>query len=508
VKERLISALKRAARLEQTTATRDFEVAAAAEREHWAAELRCALGRVSEPERTTPLFRALAAELELPRRSEPGEQRPLDAGRLATWAERAEALGSRELALALRARVARRRELDRRLAWLEHGTLDAELARLDPERDSDQIYVHLLRTFRVESRIVETLAINRVATWPSLALFLRSTREAEQRPLSRFLDTYALFANFFEWGAESARGSASIRRINQIHGRYYLPNDGMKYVLLDTVFTWLDGIERIGHRPLGRVEREGFFQAHLRLGRAMQIAELSSDSNEMCAWFRRINAERAVHTPFKTKTFETFVGNSFGSATEERDALLLAARVAMDDDYRAALGYAAPTPDETQAVRDAVRAVAADAPALRGGWLRSLERTPLSSEPRLPEQIGVSARAAPLPQAHPGHANAGYPEGQTPALDATSAAGMHLPLYSWEEIRREQRKGNTWIVLDGDVYDVSGWLEQHPGGAARLREWAGRDATLEFAAAPHDALTRVLRLNYRIGRLDPESRDT
>jgi predicted heme/steroid binding protein len=137
-----------------------------------------------------------------------------------------------------------------------------------------------------------------------------------------------------------------------------------------------------------------------------------------------------------------------------------------------------------------------------------LERTPLHPTPRPADQIGVSARAVALPRVEPEQSNGGYPERQTPVLDAKHAARMELPVYTWAEIRRGGVGGRTWIVLDGDVYDVSGWLEQHPGGAERLREWAGRDATKAFAAARHDALTRVLRLNYRIGRLsEAERRD-
>jgi cytochrome b involved in lipid metabolism len=369
--------------------------------------------------------------------------------------------------------------LEQRLGWLERGTSPLELETLDPVRDSDRIYHHLLCTFRAESRLAETLAINRVATWESLALFLRSTGEAEQRPLPRFFDTYALFANFFEWGEHSQRGSAAVRRINQIHGRYHLPADGMKYVLLNTAFTWLDSIDRIGHRPLSELEREGFFQAHLRLGRAMMIDGLSADREEMYAWFRAINARNAFHTAFKTDTFETFVGNSFGAALRERDLLIDAARVAMDEQYRAALGYAAPGVELTRSVRSAVLRVAEQVRALaRPSWVRSLEATPFRSAGSRPEELGVSERSVRLP-----------------------ATSQDLPVYAWDEIRRHRSATNVWLVIDGEVYDVSAFAAQHPGGAERLYLWAGRDATAAFGAAAHSQATRVLRLNYRIGRV-------
>jgi cytochrome b involved in lipid metabolism len=393
-------------------------------------------------------------------------------------------------------------ELESRAAWLEHGTSPAQLQALDPVEDSDRIYQHLLGSFRAESRLAETLAINRVATWESLLLFLRSTREAEHNSVERFFDTYALFANFFEWGEHSRRGSAAVRRINQIHGRYYLPNAGMKYVLLNTAFTWLDVIDRIGHCPVSRLEREGFFHAHVRLGRAMHVQGLSHNYAEMYAWFEQINADNARYTRLKAETFELFVGNSFGPAGAERDVMLRAVRVAMDETYRAALGYAAPEAEELEALRAAARRLAAELHARPfAPRLRSLERTGRRAELSGPEQLGVSARSSALPVVRPAAANAGYPEQQRPLGAATEAAPMQLPVYDWAEIRRHASASSTWLVIDGEVYDVSGWLEQHPGGADLLRAWAGKDASAAFHAAGHAALTLVLRLNYRIGRV-------
>jgi predicted heme/steroid binding protein len=495
VQDRSSLALFRAARLEQPTFSAVWDAAVAEERAGWGAELRAALGRVSDAERSSLAFRRLAGELE-------SDQTQPSAHAIAPWVANVDLSNTPELARVVQDFTARGRELEARFVWLQNGTSPEELEALDPLRDSDRIYHSLLGTFRVEGRVVETLAINRVATWESLALFLRSTREAERRPLPRFLDTYALFANFFEWGEQSQRGGAAIRRINQIHGRYYLPNEGMKYVLLNTAFTWLDGIDRIGHRPLSALERRGFLEAHLRLGRAMHIRELDADASALEEWFRQINRSNARHTPFKTETFETFVGNSFGQATEERDALLLAARAAMDDDYRAALGYAAPSADELRRVRGAVQAAVARARELCVPcYVRSLERVPQCEEPKKPAQLGVDARSPALPQANPFAHNAGYPDTQRPVSHSSSAQGMDLPVYAWSEVRQHDGGDSTWIVIDGEVYDVSGWLEHHPGGAERLRQWGGRDASRAFREVAHSQLTHVFRLNYRVGRV-------
>jgi hypothetical protein len=394
--------------------------------------------------------------------------------------------------------------LEARAAWLRGGTAGAALASLDPERDSDRIVHHLMSTFRIESRLVETLAINRVSTWECLSLFLRSTGEAEHNSAARFFDTYALFANFFEWGLESQRGEAALRRMNTIHGRYYLPNEGMKYVLLNTAFTWLDGIDRLGHRRLSRLERVGFFLAHVRLGKAMNIANLQDDYDAMYAWFVEVNAANAFSTPLKRDTFETFVKNSLGAEREQFGALRLALSVGMDDHYRAALDYATPTPRQVAQVRGAVgRLVVTESTRPPGAWVRSLSVPPGRARCPRPEALGVADRSSDLPGPAPGTENGGYPQSQCPLQQASDAAPLALPAYDWAMLRRQVAAGRRLLVIEGEVHDVGGWLRYHPGGCEALGQWLGRDATAAFRQAGHSALTEVYRLNYRVGRMSP-----
>lgn len=391
-------------------------------------------------------------------------------------------------------------DLDARARWLQDGTTSAELERLDPRVHCDRIHHHLLATYRVESRIAETLAINRVACQRSLSLFLRSTGEAEHNARARFVDTYALFANFFEWGSGSVRGSAAVRRMNEIHGRYYLPNEGMKYVLLNTAFTWLDAIDRVARRPLRPVERLGFFHAYVTLGRALRIEGLSHDVQEMRAFFSDQNARSARPAPFKTRTFEAFVRNSLGSVVADWPALRLSLSVGMDDDYRAALGYPTPAEAESQAVVAAIAQLSARlGNATQGVYLRSLEER--AGAGRSPNELGVSRRSTRLPALTSSGDNAGYPSGLCPVSAARPVSETPLPAYAWHQIRRRVAGGAAWLVIEGDVYDVGPLLDHHPGGETPLREHLGRDATRAFRSAGHGPLTETLRLNFRVGRL-------
>src|SRR5262245_58499313 len=38
--------------------------------------------------------------------------------------------------------------------------------------------------------------------------------------------------------------------------------------------------------------------------------------------------------------------------------------------------------------------------------------------------------------------------------------------FTWEEIQQHTSPGDLWLVIDHKVYDVSQWMDEHPGGDA------------------------------------------
>ncbi|KAK7926666.1 cytochrome b5-like heme/steroid binding domain-containing protein [Apiospora marii] len=63
----------------------------------------------------------------------------------------------------------------------------------------------------------------------------------------------------------------------------------------------------------------------------------------------------------------------------------------------------------------------------------------------------------------------------------------------------------VYFAIDGYVYNMTGYLDVHPGGLATLQEYAGRDASAAFAAShPADLLTRSPSDSLRIGRMVDE----
>jgi cytochrome b involved in lipid metabolism len=44
---------------------------------------------------------------------------------------------------------------------------------------------------------------------------------------------------------------------------------------------------------------------------------------------------------------------------------------------------------------------------------------------------------------------------------------------------------DCWIILENKVYDVSSYLDEHPGGISKIMEFAGIDATAAFESQGH-----------------------
>ncbi|XP_018426594.1 PREDICTED: cytochrome b5 isoform X2 [Nanorana parkeri] len=77
--------------------------------------------------------------------------------------------------------------------------------------------------------------------------------------------------------------------------------------------------------------------------------------------------------------------------------------------------------------------------------------------------------------------------------------------YTLEEIQKNNHSKSTWIILHHKVYDVTKFLEEHPGGEEVLREQAGGDATETFEDIGHSTDARNMSKDFIIGELHPET---
>ncbi|CUS21753.1 LAQU0S03e10000g1_1 [Lachancea quebecensis] len=62
-----------------------------------------------------------------------------------------------------------------------------------------------------------------------------------------------------------------------------------------------------------------------------------------------------------------------------------------------------------------------------------------------------------------------------------------------KEVMLHNKPDDCWIVLNGEVYDVTSFLQTHPGGAARIMEIAGNDATRKFYSIHSDSTLEKMK---------------
>ena len=53
-------------------------------------------------------------------------------------------------------------------------------------------------------------------------------------------------------------------------------------------------------------------------------------------------------------------------------------------------------------------------------------------------------------------------------------------MFTRKEVSTHNTDNDAWIIIRGDVYDVTDFKESHPGGKKVVMRYAGKDATEEF----------------------------
>jgi L-lactate dehydrogenase (cytochrome) len=82
---------------------------------------------------------------------------------------------------------------------------------------------------------------------------------------------------------------------------------------------------------------------------------------------------------------------------------------------------------------------------------------------------------------------------------------MSKPI-SYEEVQKHKTKESCWVILYGNVWDVTSFLPSHPGGANIILKLAGQDATSEYDPIhPPGTLEDNLSPSCNLGPIDPST---
>ncbi|PHH80996.1 hypothetical protein CDD83_3656 [Cordyceps sp. RAO-2017] len=79
-------------------------------------------------------------------------------------------------------------------------------------------------------------------------------------------------------------------------------------------------------------------------------------------------------------------------------------------------------------------------------------------------------------------------------------------IFDAADVAEHKTRDSCWVILYGNVYDVTDFLPCHPGGANIILKLAGRDATEDYDPVhPPGTLEENLKPEAKLGRVNPDS---
>lgn len=249
---------------------------------------------------------------------------------------------------------------------------------LDPET----AYVEIYRTvvaheFPWDMNQALSFALFRTYAVPGIGRLLDATGEFTDRVQKRYDDTALLLEPPSRYGFDHPEARAAIRRINQMHRAYDIPDHEFRYVLSTFVVVpkrWLDDY---GKRPLTPVEERASVNYYRALGRHMNIPDIPETYAGFAELMDSYEAEHFGYDEGGRRVADATLAlmRTFYARPLRRPAGLFA-RALMDQPLLDAFRYDAPPRTVQRAGRAALRA--------RGVLLRAF---PARREPKLIEDI-------------------------------------------------------------------------------------------------------------------------
>jgi cytochrome b involved in lipid metabolism len=57
---------------------------------------------------------------------------------------------------------------------------------------------------------------------------------------------------------------------------------------------------------------------------------------------------------------------------------------------------------------------------------------------------------------------------------------IYTSAYTLEQVTEHNKQDDTWVIINNKVYDVSSFVEKHPGGPDKILNVAGQEVTEKF----------------------------
>lgn len=218
-------------------------------------------------------------------------------------------------------------------------------AGLDPAVDFEEIS-RLVAQYDFPWDLEQALsfALFRTYAVPSIGRLLYDTGEFTERTQKRHDDTALLLGAIVDEGLETVDGHAAIRRMNQMHGRYSISNDDLRYVLATFVVMPNRWINRYGWRRTTEAEDCAGVAYYRRLGQLMGIKEIPETLADFEQLLDSYEAEHFAHDAKSRAVADatldllvTFYPKALAPVVRRFSVAI------MDPHLRAALGFAEPS---------------------------------------------------------------------------------------------------------------------------------------------------------------------
>ncbi|CDS08900.1 hypothetical protein LRAMOSA10261 [Lichtheimia ramosa] len=74
-----------------------------------------------------------------------------------------------------------------------------------------------------------------------------------------------------------------------------------------------------------------------------------------------------------------------------------------------------------------------------------------------------------------------------------------MKTYTSEQVAEHNKADDLWIIIDGKVFDLTNFVNEHPGGKKVLVKMAGKDASKKFAQFHNPSIMEKVGLPMQIG---------
>jgi len=103
---------------------------------------------------------------------------------------------------------------------------------------------------------------------------------------------------------------------------------------------------------------------------------------------------------------------------------------------------------------------------------------------------------------------AGWAPRLAPGAAKTVAAAAEGPQYTLAQVAEHASAASCWVIIDGMVYDLTGYIDLHPANPRTILQYCGKDGTRGWEtkdrSRPHSSEAGRLLERYLIGAVSDD----